>query len=614
MDRSRAIALRAHEVPAVRLVAVALALSAVLMTGGCENDREVRVADPAAPAAPAGEAQTAGAREKGGDGPDAVILTSAAVQPVREGNLVKYALAYPTGERESSAVLLEKSSPAEVRVGQPYNYTITVTNLTDAPLSGVTVFESLGAGVAFESASPPPQRALPTGEQQQQQPGQQQQQATTQAAAAQQGQQQQQQAAARQPASTQPASTQQAGGQQTPLRWFLGELPPRGSYTIQASAIAERPGQAGTCLAVAYAPTLCTAVKVVQPQLTVAKAQAGLVDLGTEGRQIAYLCDTLKYTYTVTNSGSGVARNVTIQDDLPEGLQTADGKQQVSIPAGDIPAGQSKDFAVDIRPTRTGDFSSRALARSQTDEASSNQVVTPVREPELAVEVNAPEWQYVDQPVTYTVRVRNTGDVPARNVVLNLQAPGVEADDARRELGDIAAGQSRTASVTLRPAAGGDVKLVAVANSVCLTGQDISGTAVTAVRTVPALVLEMVDNTDPVEVGGTTVYSIAVKNQGSGPAKNVALTATLPQGFEFVEGAGQTKVQRNGSELSFGKIDQLAPGEVATWWVEAKATQAADARFEVRLNSDYLDKPVPEVEPTRAIEPRQAAAQQRAGQ
>ena len=610
MVSSRTLALRAHEARAVPLVIIALAMSAVLMGAGCDDDREVNSVAPPAPSA--GAASTAGDRSAERDGVNAVVLTSAAVQPVREGNLVKYALAYPTGERDSSAVLLEKSTPAEVRVGQPYTYTITVTNLTDAPLSGVTVFESVGDGITFDSASPPPQRALPTGEQQQsQQPPQQQQQqqpAKTQAAA--------QQGATTQSATqsaTRPA-TRQARGEQTPLRWFLGELPPRGTYTIRATAVPERAGQAGSCLAVAYAPTLCTAVKVVQPDLRVTKAQSGLVDLAADGRQVAYLCDTLKYTYTVANAGSGVARGVTVYDDLPGGLQTADGKGEVSIEAGDIPAGESKSFDVEVRPARTGDFASRALARSHSDEAASNELLTPVREPELAVEVNGPEWQYVNQPVTYTVRVRNTGEVPARNVILNLQARGLDGDDAKRQLGDIAAGQSRNLNVTLRPAQGGDVKLVAVANSVCLTGQDIAGTAVTAVRTIPALVLEMVDNTDPVEVGGTTVYSIAVKNQGSGAAKNVTLTATLPQSFEFVEGAGQTQIQREGSELSFGKIDQLAPGEVANWWVEARPTQAADARFEIRLNSDYLDKPVPEVEPTRAIEPRQAAARQPAGQ
>src|SRR4051794_38950560 len=63
------------------------------------------------------------------------------IRDVREesGEGTRVSLAYPTGNRATSAILIERISPAEVRLGQPYEYQIKVTNLTNSTLSGVVV-------------------------------------------------------------------------------------------------------------------------------------------------------------------------------------------------------------------------------------------------------------------------------------------------------------------------------------------------------------------------------------------------------------------------------------------------------------------------------------------
>src|SRR3954452_2359710 len=60
------------------------------------------------------------------------------------GDNFQYTLAYPTGDRRTSALLLEATGPGQVRVGQQYNYTLRVTNLTDTPLHDVAI-RNLGA-------------------------------------------------------------------------------------------------------------------------------------------------------------------------------------------------------------------------------------------------------------------------------------------------------------------------------------------------------------------------------------------------------------------------------------------------------------------------------------
>ena len=461
----------------------------------------------------------------------------------KEGDAMRYSLAFPTGDRATSALLVEKVAPAQVRVGQPYQYEIRVTNLTDAPLAGVTIVESLGQGFEFDQSQPttrPSYSAAPT---------------------------------------TRPSSVAPT--------WVLGELPAKATETIRVTAVPTEVGKIGTCLSATYTPALCAVVEVVNPQLKLVK----------QGPTRAHLCDEIKYTYTVSNLGTGAAKDVVVRDPLPEGLTTADGKNEVVVQVGELPAGASKEVSATLKPSRTGTFASRAIAKSATDEVRTGRLETVIQEPVLAVDVVGPEWKYVGQPVTYTVRVTNTGDAVARDAKINLEAAGLAEADRVRELGNIEPGQTRATSVTLAGDGIQEVKLTASAASACAKAQPDA--VVTRVRALPALLLETVDNQDPVRIGSNTTYTIAVKNQGHAPATNVTLTANLPPELQFVEADGATKVNADGQKLTFDPIAELPPGEVATWIVEAKASKAGDVRFHLEMNSDYLSQPVPEVEPTR---------------
>lgn len=50
-------------------------------------------------------------------------------------------MAFPTGDEDTSAVLIEKALPREIMVGEQFEYQIRVTNLTDQPLTNVVIRE-----------------------------------------------------------------------------------------------------------------------------------------------------------------------------------------------------------------------------------------------------------------------------------------------------------------------------------------------------------------------------------------------------------------------------------------------------------------------------------------
>ena len=164
-------------------------------------------------------------------------------------------------------------------------------------------------------------------------------------------------------------------------------------------------------------------------------------------------------------------------------------------------------------------------------------------------------------------------------------------------LGTIAPGETRTVQVTAEGSTGGTMSLSATATAAC--AKEVSEGAQTQLLTVPALLLQAVDEADPVRVGDNVTYTVTVTNQGSGPDSNVHVTATLPDNVEFVSANGTTDARSSGRRVDFAPVPRLGPKDRATWRVTAKVLKAGDVQFKVNAASDTLKVPAEKAEPTR---------------
>jgi uncharacterized repeat protein (TIGR01451 family) len=120
----------------------------------------------------------------------------------------------------------------------------------------------------------------------------------------------------------------------------------------------------------------------------------------------------------------------------------------------------------------------------------------------------------------------------------------------------------------------------------------------TKILGVSAILLELVDLEDPIEVGREATYEIRVTNQGSAPGTNIRLVCQLPASEEYVSGGGATAIQAQGGVITMETLPHLEPKAVASWRVVVKATQRADARFKLQLSSDQFQRPIDEEEST----------------
>jgi len=208
--------------------------------------------------------------------------------------------------------------------------------------------------------------------------------------------------------------------------------------------------------------------------------------------------------------------------------------------------------------------------------------------------------------------VSNNGDGPSNNTTVNVTLPSgaeyigassggtMSGNGVTFSLGTLAAGESRDVSVDLVGRAPGNLRVSASASGAC--ADPVNTSCQTEYRGIPAILLEVVDIDDPVEIGQQTTYVIRVTNQGSADDRNVVVKCVLPDELAYVSAAGATQARVDGQTITFGTERVLNPKEVVEWRLTVRATAEADVRFAVEMTSDSFTRPIRETESTNLYE------------
>jgi uncharacterized repeat protein (TIGR01451 family) len=445
-------------------------------------------------------------------------------------------MGFPTGMRDGSGLLLEKTVPAEVLAGQQFDYGYKVSNLTDYPIQLVTVMDRVTPNFTASSAEPRP--------------------------------------------------TDTRDGVAT---WQIGTLGPKETKEIHVKGSTAEEGSITTCGWATYSPILCEDIKVVKPALQLVKnAPAEVV-----------ICDPIPMTLVVKNAGSSGLTAVKVNDTLPDGL-TSDGRSNLSFDAGNLSPGESKEFKFNANASRTGEFMNKALATCAQNVQAEASSKTVVRSPILTLACSAPEQQYMGRTFDVTFNVGNTGDAPAAGTVLEVAVPqGLTARSASNggqtsasritwDLGSVAASGSQQVSATFAGANAGSFTFNPTVKGTC--AKPVSSTCQTRVVGVAGILLEKADDPDPVAVGETTTYTVKVTNQGNADDNNVHMVVTVAAELTPVSATGDGSI--SGQTVTFPVVPHLAPKEAVSYKIVARGVKAGDGRTRFELNSDMLTSPV----------------------
>ncbi|MGE3806720.1 MAG: DUF11 domain-containing protein, partial [Gemmataceae bacterium] len=222
-----------------------------------------------------------------------------------------------------------------------------------------------------------------------------------------------------------------------------------------------------------------------------------------------------------------------------------------------------------------------------------------------------PKLRYLDRPATYTFKVTNPGDAAATNVSVTDVIPAgfkfVGASDGGRHdfstrtvtwfLGEL--GPNQTREVTLDTVAINPGEHMHKVAAKAARGLSSEGEIITKVEGLSAILLEVVDTEDPIEVGAETSYEIRVTNTGSKSESDLKLVCLIPDQMEFKSAQGPVRYHVQGKQIIFEAVPKLAPRADAIFRVAVKATAPGSVRFTTQITSLNLKDPVIEQEATR---------------
>jgi uncharacterized repeat protein (TIGR01451 family) len=451
----------------------------------------------------------------------------------------------PTG-RQEPAVSIEWVGPPTAKVGQAAEYTLVVRNACNIPVQQVLVRVRIPAGMSTTATEP---KAL---------------------------------------------------SENNVLVWDLGTLLSKQEKNLQMKLVADAKGDVMPQAWVTFTGSSVMQVKVREPKLVLKASSPEKVMVG----------DAAAFTLTVSNPGDGAADQVKIHAVLSDGLEHARGNK-VDFEIGNLAAGETRSVQLICATKTGGPQKCEGVAEAEGGLHGNDTAAVDVIMPRLDLQLVGPALRYLERKALYTLKVTNPGDAPATNVTVSDVVPVgfkvLAASDGGRHdfstrtvswfLGEIGPGQAREVKLEVQAINPGEHKHKATA--VAARGLRAESDLLTRVEGLSALLLEMVDTEDPIEVNGDTAYEIRVTNTGSKTETDIKIIATVPDKMQFKNAQGPVRYHEEGKTIVFEPLERLAPRADAIFRINVKAIDPGTVRFKIQMTSTNLVEPVVKMEATR---------------
>ena len=390
------------------------------------------------------------------------------------------------------------------------------------------------------------------------------------------------------------------------LTWELGSIESGGEMTLSMELLPRTEGEIGSVAQVGFQTQVSVRTRCTRPLLTIEQTAPDRVLIGEE----------IVFAITIANPGSGAARGVVLEADIPEEL-THELGGALKNEIGTIAPGDELRYELKLRAQRGGIVTNTVRVLGGDNLMDDHSMQVEVIAPRLQVGVRGATRRYLQRQVTYEVTVTNPGTAPAKNVDLITYLPkGLKFESADNKgrydapshavawnLEQLPEQETGIVRLTAVPMEIGEQQLVVRGKA----DLDLSAetTHTTKVEGTVELTFTIADIQDPIEVGSETTYEIHVINQGSKVATNVQLMAELPRALTPSEPSGATRGEVQGQRVVMEKIARLAPQADAVYRIKATGQIAGDHLINVQLTSDDVPRPVTKQEGTKVYADRE---------
>lgn len=304
----------------------------------------------------------------------------------------------------------------------------------------------------------------------------------------------------------------------------------------------------------------------------------------------------------VRNTGKTTAKGVLVTDRVPAGLG---GVREIPFAVGDLAPGESRTLPVKLKGVERGRHCHVAVATASNAPSVQDEACITVVRPSLRLTVNqSAQEQVVGRDARVLVSVLNDGDILNEGMMLTFEAP--EQVEVASAPGANVVGQVVTwALAPLKPGASTEVPLVLTSSRIgnwCGKVRVVApGGLVEVAEVCPGwkglggLLLEFVDVSDPLPVGGEVGYTLRISNQGNADLTNINASVDLDAETEPGSSPQGTIA---GKKVKFPPLPKLEGGKSVSFSLTVRAVSAGKAYQKATVTVDGFKDPVEETEVT----------------
>jgi uncharacterized repeat protein (TIGR01451 family) len=449
---------------------------------------------------------------------------------------------------QKPSLVIQKFAPPEIQVGKPAKFRVQIRNVGGQTASDVVIRDEVPQGTRLVSTTP------------------------------------------------------KADVDGTHLIWQIGALSTGEEKTVEIELMPTTEGDIGSVAAVTFAAQASAKAHCTMPQLAIRMTAPSQVMIGQDEH----------VKIELRNPGTGDATNVMLLENVPENVRHPAGPA-LEFEVGTLKAGETRSMDLVLTAQKAGKVVNALTARADGNLQVQQQVEFEVIAPGLQVSVDGPEKRYLERPATYQVSVQNPGTAPAHDIELVTKLPKgmkfVKANNMGQydaashavywSLAELPEGEKGTVELVAMPVEAGSQTLEVQGKA--QQGLSDQTKREVMVEGLSAIMFEVRDSEDPIEINGETTYDIRVMNQGSKAATNVQVVVSLPAGLQFVSASGETHFSGERGGIVFEPLKQLAPKADTVYRVTVKGVQPGDQRVTVQVSTDDINQPIRREESTRVF-------------
>ena len=371
------------------------------------------------------------------------------------------------------------------------------------------------------------------------------------------------------------------------------------SFTLIPDAATANNGELSLKAFVAFEHGVEVITKLGLPKLLLTKAAAKEAATG----------EAIPVSVQIRNQGPVPLHVVKLTETVTAGFTFAEGTtgEETKNPLqriwnlGTLQPGETKTVGYRVATKQAGELlASSAVSCTETNPEIKDSI-TKVMTAGLAVKLTGPRESSPGEAASYTINVRNTGELTMKNVRLEGTIPDGCRATKMTNNGRIGRDRIEWTIPELKPGAAYDVRFALVGDSagkriVTATaadsrGKDYSDTRETVFAASADLHWETFAEPATVAVGRSGTFTVRVKNSGGDAARNVVVKMELPTEVRRTT-IKPRDAKEGGREIVF-KAETIPPGATREYLVEYKAEQVGRAFFNIKLEADALgEKPL----------------------